>query len=191
MRLVILIPQIICMTVLGQNNTEKESRHLIGLNANTISGVGLSYRFSYKGFSTQATFSGYIIGSRTKYNVGFSLMHRFDKLKKGQINFGLSCRFKQLGDKAFEPEGEKLVLKEKWSEQLNSGFHFDYMRMLGEKIQLNLSLGYGIYNVFGSVARSTDQNYYSKNIFDRVVNFRLKNLGTFPTVGIALYYRLN
>ena len=191
MRLTLLISLLISSISLGQNEATKESSHSIGLNANTISGVGPSYRFSYKGFSTQATISGYMIGSRTKYNVGVSIMHRFDRLKKGQINFGLSCRFKQLGDEAFEPEGEKLVLKKKWSEQLNTGIHFDYMRMFGKKIQLNLSLGYGIYNVFGSVTRSTDYNYYPQNLVERIVNFKLKNLGTFPTAGIALYYRLN
>lgn len=191
MRLLILISLFISSVVLSQNKAEKESRHLIGLNANTISGVGPSYRFSYRGFSTQATFSGYIIGSRTKYNVGFSLMHRFDRLKNGQIDFGLSCRFKQLGDEEFEPQGEELVLKEVWTEQLNTGFHFDYLRRFGKKIQLNISLGYGIYNLLGAVVRSTDYNYYPQNLFERILTFRLKNLGTFPTIGIALYYKLN
>ena len=191
MRLLILIPLIISSILFGQEEEGVQSRHLVGLNANTISGVGPSYRFTYKGFSTQATFSGYKAGSRIKYNVGISIMLRIDELKNGQLIFGLSARFKHLRDKRFVYKEDELILQEEWKKQLNTGFHFNYWRLFGKKIRLNISLGYGIYNVLGGVARSTDYNYYPKNIFERIVNFRLRNLGTFPTAGIALYYKLN
>ncbi len=190
MRLLILIPFIISSLLFGQEDVKDQSNHSLGLNANTISGVGPSYRYSYKGFSTQATFSGYTVGSRIKYNAGISLMQRLDQLENGDLIVGISTRFKHLRDKYFEYKEGGLTLQTEWKKQLNAGIHVDYWRPLGKKLRLNVSIGYGIYNVMGGVARSTDFNNYPKNIFERIVNFRLKNLGTFPTAGISLYYQL-
>jgi hypothetical protein len=165
--------------------------HYLGLNANTISGVGPSYRFSFKGFSTQASFSGYKAGSRIKYNAGISIMHNIDYFKKGQLIFGLSARLKRLRDTGFDYIDGSLSLQEEWRSQLNTGFHFDYMHKISKRILLNFSLGYGLYNLLGGVKRSNVSNSYADNIFERLINFRLGNFGTFPTIGLALYYQLN
>lgn len=191
MRLLILIPLFFSSLVLGQEDRERATRHLVGLNANTISGVGPSYRFEHKRFATQVTFSGYKLGSRIKYNAGVSFMHCFEQMENGDFIVGLSTRFKHLREKFFDYKEGKLTLQTEWKKQMNAGIHIDYWRPIGNKIQLNISIGYGIYNILGGVARSTDFVNYPENIFERIINFRLKNLGTFPTAGISLYYQLN
>ncbi len=192
MRLLLLIPLIISPFLFGQEETKNKSRHLIGLNANTISGVGLSYRYEINRFASQFTFSGFKYGSRIKYNVGGSVMHQFHQSKKGDFYFGFSSRYKQMRDVLFVREGDQLKKNSIWTNQLNAGIHFDYLRRYENNLSLNISLGYGLYNIFGRVL------YFNEDDFPKPVgpseykdldfNFGVFYLATFFTGGVALYY---
>lgn len=162
--------------VFAQNS---KSQHLIGLNANTISGTGISYRYNYKKFTTQLTALGYKKTVKLSFNTGVSFLYTFKSNKTSDFLIGMSGKLKYLKDDRFVYTNDNLKLEKQIKQQINLGIHVDYFKHFSEKLKLNLSLGYGLYNLKGRV-----------NELDYGFTIKVNNPYTFVTGGIALYYRI-
>ena len=166
-----------------------DQQHFIGLNAGQMNGLGASYRYSLKNFTTQVTTVGYIRTVKYRFNIGLSFLHNFHSNEKSDFFIGVSGRWKHYKDERFHYDEDKsnFSLQKIRVNQINTGLNIDYFRRLSEDFRLNLSLGYGVYNLLAGV---TELHLFN-DFFNNLYSFSIGNKPfTSISGGIGIYYKI-
>lgn len=159
---------------------ETNSSHGIGLNLGTISGTGLSYRYQYQKFAAQFTAFGSYRTVRFMGNAGLSVMYSFHSNDETKFYIGASARLRYFRNERLVFNAPDLVLEKISIQQINTGINVDLLRSINKKMNANISIGYGFYNI--------RDGFKETNIAVLNHYFGTTNLHTMISVGVGVFY---